>query len=609
MMKYLNKIIILLAITFGFISCDKNENFEILPAQESFQIVAPSSGSVLVLNDENPANIALFLSWETLSGASGPYTVEMDLEDTFSSSITLGSSDEKSFSLTVEEFNQFLLDAGIKVFAEMPIYIRVSSSTETTEYISLVVTTFPSSNPIITSPDSTFEVILSDITPDDTAITTEWTDADFDESSTVSVTYEIEVAEAGTSFASTQSLGTTEDYSLETTHSALNEAALALGITVGEVGELDLRVKASFETAAGTSERFSELITISVTPYETALPETLYIVGAGAPDAGWGWTSPVELTLLGTTYSGNVNLQSTADANNFRFFTEFENWDSGQNYPYYEVRGYTIDTNLVNAEDGDNNFAFIGTDGEYFLSIDTENKVITLGPPMVGPNCEFDQLWLVGAGVPDAGWGWDSPVQLPCTGTGIYAGNVNLQSTADANNFRFFTVENDWGSGQNYPYYVAEGYTIDANFEDAADGDNNFAFIGTTGNYYLSVDTINKVITLGPPQTSCEFDQLYLVGAGVPDAGWGWDSPVQLPCTGAGVYSGSVNLTNDAFRFFTVENDWGSGQNYPYYIAEGYTIDASFEDAADGDNNFKFIGTPGTYTLTLDTVNKVITLE
>ena len=61
-MKYLNKIIVLLVFTFAFISCDENENFEILPAQESFQIVTPSNGSVIVLNDTNLNNNALFIS-------------------------------------------------------------------------------------------------------------------------------------------------------------------------------------------------------------------------------------------------------------------------------------------------------------------------------------------------------------------------------------------------------------------------------------------------------------------------------------------------------------------------------------------------------------------
>ena len=604
-MKYLNKIIVLLVFTLALASCDKNENFEILPAQESFQIVTPSTGTVIVLNLENPDNNALFLSWESLNNATGPFSIEMATEETFIGPILLGNSDKNSFSLTVGEFNSILLNAGIKAFAEMPIYIRILETENITNYVNLVVTTFPESNPIITSPENDLEIVLSDITADETAVTVSWEDSDFDDNSAVMVNYDIEVAVAGTDFAAIYSLGTTENLTLDVIHSVLNDAALALGLTPGEVGDLDLRIKATFETASDPFERFSDIITISVTPYETALEPILYAVGAGLPDAGWGWDSPVEFQLQGATYSGNVNLANDA----FRFFTVDGDWGSGQNYPYYEERGYTIDDNLVNANDGDSNFQFIGTPGEYFLSIDTENKVISLEPPVVGPNCEFDQLWLVGAGVPDAGWGWDSPVQLPCIGTGVYAGNVNFANDA----FRFFTDSTlEWGSPSfNYPYYEGEGYTIDAAFENAADGDSNFKFIGTEGEYYLSVDTVNKTITLDAPQTNCEYDQLWLVGAGVPDAGWGWDSPVQLPCTGNGVYSGSVTFANDAFRFFTDSTlEWGSPSfNYPYYEGEGYTIDAAFENAADGDSNFKFIGTPGTYVLSLDTVNKTITLR
>ena len=70
-----------------------------------------------------------------------------------------------------------------------------------------------------------------------------------------------------------------------------------------------------------------------------------------------------------------------------------------------------------------------------------------------------------------------------------------------------------------------------------------------------------------------------------------------------------MNLSNDALRFFTVRDDWGSGRNYPFYETEGYTIDANFENANDGDSNFRFVGTPGTYTLYMDTIAKTITLE
>lgn len=232
-------------------------------------------------------------------------------------------------------------------------------------------------------------------------------------------------------------------------------------------------------------------------------------------------------------------------------------------------------------------------------------------------DCEFDQLWIVGAGVPDAGWGWDSPVQLLCTGDNLYSGNV-LFSPANDGNFRFFTnADEQWDSPSfNFPYFVGEGFTIDPIFQDAEDGDNNFQFIGEEGVYFLEIDFANQTISVGPEQVegNCDLDQLWLVGAGVPDAGWGWDSPVQLPCTGDNVYSGDVNFSPDNdgnFRFFTnADEQWASPSfNFPYFIDEGFTIDPLFQDAEDGDNNFQFIGDAGTYFLTVDMENKVITLD
>lgn len=226
-----------------------------------------------------------------------------------------------------------------------------------------------------------------------------------------------------------------------------------------------------------------------------------------------------------------------------------------------------------------------------------------------GPSgvCDLDQLWLVGAGVPDAGWGWDTPVALACTGDNVYSGNVTFVNDA----FRFFSTEGDWGSGTNYPTYLADGYTIDAIFADAMDGDNNFSFTGTPGTYYLEVDTINKTINLSAPQTTgtCNLTDLWIVGAGATDAGWGWTTPVQVSCTANGIYTADINLINDAFRIFTENGNWDSGQNYPWYITEGYTIDVELTDAMDGDNNFSFTGTPGNYIISIDTVNKTINLD
>ena len=262
--------------------------------------------------------------------------------------------------------------------------------------------------------------------------------------------------------------------------------------------------------------------------------------------------------------------------------------------------------------------AVTGSDG---LETFSPTQALTLVlPEDTGNNtavCDFDQLFLVGAGVTFTGWGWDTVQQVTCSGTGVYTANIDFTNNVDGDgNFRFFTVETDWGSGQNFTFFGDDGYTIDPMFENAMDDDNNFLFTGPSGLYALTIDTVNKEITLGDPSPNgtCDLDQLWIVGAGVPDAGWGWDSPIQLVCEGDSVYSGYVNLQNNGgadnnFRFFTIETDWGSGQNFPFYVDAGYTIDANFEDAADDDNNFAFVGTTGAYFLTIDTINKTITLE
>jgi hypothetical protein len=97
----------------------------------------------------------------------------------------------------------------------------------------------------------------------------------------------------------------------------------------------------------------------------------------------------------------------------------------------------------------------------------------------------------------------------------------------------------------------------------------------------------------------------FAVGAGIPSAGWGWNTPANLICDN-NVLSMRVGLINDAFRFFTQNGNWGSGRNYPYYDNLGYKIVSVLENANDGDSNFKFVGTPGTYRVKIDENTKTI---
>ena len=242
-----------------------------------------------------------------------------------------------------------------------------------------------------------------------------------------------------------------------------------------------------------------------------------------------------------------------------------------------------------------NAFTGSGNDSPSVLS-DSVALNITVIEVTVDGGC--DPIYAVGDGT-QAGWDWNNPVVLNCDGD-VFSAKLQLNPDGA---FRFFTVNNDWGSGQNHPYYVAEGYTIDARFVDAADNDNNFKWTGDAGVYVVTVDDNAKTITV------TDSSPLFLVGDGT-QAGWDWGSPVVAAETSPDVFSASVTLNGaGAFRFFTVRDDWGSGLNFPYYSDAGYTIDARFINAEDGDSNFKWTGTDGTYTVTVDDINMTITVE
>ncbi len=239
--------------------------------------------------------------------------------------------------------------------------------------------------------------------------------------------------------------------------------------------------------------------------------------------------------------------------------------------------------------------AFVGAGND----LDTLSEVLGLDIEIIEQvetnNCA--PLFGLGDALVDAGWNWGPHLVLSCEQDLL---EVKVKLTNGT--FRFFTTENDWSSGLNYPYFVGEGYSITPLLEDAEDGDNNFRFTGDPGIYLLSIDQNAKTISLA------ESGSLWLVGAATP-GGWDWPGATEAQQVEVDVWEANLDLSNEAFRVFTVRDDWSSGLNFPFYLSEGYSIDSNFEDAVDGDNNFRFIGTPGNYTLIINAADKSIALR
>jgi len=207
-----------------------------------------------------------------------------------------------------------------------------------------------------------------------------------------------------------------------------------------------------------------------------------------------------------------------------------------------------------------------------------------------------NSIWVVGGAIENVGWNFD-------LATVCDFGVQRVKAKFNNDKFRFFEVEGDWGTGLNYTYYADKGYAIDANLESEGEGDFNFVFVGTPGIYEMVIDDNLKTIVLYPSSS------LWAVGGAVP-GGWGFnDDTIEFIETTPDVWSASITMSADIFRFFQTFGEWDINNNYKYYEDEGYNIDAKLESEPDGDFNFIFVGTPGTYTFTINAIDKTITLE
>lgn len=241
--------------------------------------------------------------------------------------------------------------------------------------------------------------------------------------------------------------------------------------------------------------------------------------------------------------------------------------------------------------------AFIGNGGARSDEIVSKTQAINIRiiEKVLDTN-QCDSLYALGDGIPDIGWNFPGS-ELACNNDVL---KVKLKLANG--HFRFFTTNGDWDSGLDYTYYETQGYTIDANLENSPAGDN-FNFIGTPGIYTITIDNINKTIVLE------ESSSLWAVGGAVP-GGWGFNAnTVEFVENTPNIWSASITLTNDIFRFFQTFGTWDLNNNFTYYVDEGFTIDPNFENDGGGDANFNFIGTPGTYTMVINAVDKTITLN
>lgn len=236
--------------------------------------------------------------------------------------------------------------------------------------------------PVLLTPKSDFNMVLLQSEETKLATTFVWEQATYEGDATV-INYTIEFAKKGTNFATPYTAATSTSTYKDFTVGELNSAMINAGFPAKVESEVDIRVKSTIG-GVGSTPQFSNSFTIKLTPYKVPLATSHWLVGAATP-GGWSWDGDAETEfplIIGRTdaYRVSVVLKSGEAFREFlgNNYTSSGNWGSSHNYTYFASNGYTIDSELVDALDGDNNFRYTGPTAERVLTFDYAAKTITL---------------------------------------------------------------------------------------------------------------------------------------------------------------------------------------------------------------------------------------
>lgn len=223
-----------------------------------------------------------------------------------------------------------------------------------------------------------------------------------------------------------------------------------------------------------------------------------------------------------------------------------------------------------------------------------------------GSTGDGSRIYIVGAGVPAAGWEPTDAVELVNIAPDVYRATVEFVN----DRFRFL-AQQAWGDDYNFPYFsnYVSNLLENALQPDREDGDENFWFKGGPGIYVVTVDLDKKTVEIDKPYSD-DNTRVYLVGAAVVDAQWEPGDAVEMVNIAPNRYRATTDFAIERFRFLGQQAWDGTSYNFPFFISvpEKYFENARQSDREDGDENLWFKGPNGTYTITIDIAEKWITM-
>ncbi len=313
--------------------------------------------------------------------------------------------------------------------------------------------------PELLTPVDGAEYVLSPDNPTNEATTLVWNHADYTQQTEVN--YEIQMAEAGTNFATPITVGSPTTKRFQTwTVEELNGYATLAGLLPFTQGNLDLRVKASLGSAAELVS-YSNVITLIITTYSTELPK-LAVPGnhQGWADANNFESAPrIASSAYGETdYEGYMWLNGEFKflAPNAQGNFAWGNTDWGDNGNFEGILKLTDESNC--------------TANAGFYRVKANTTALTYETTSVS--------WgIIGAATPT---GWDSDTDFTYNPTSKKLEIASIMLTS-GEKFKF-RGNNAWSNGFDFGTVDADGYL-------QAGGD--LTHTGATGNYKVILDLSN----------------------------------------------------------------------------------------------------------------------
>ena len=230
-----------------------------------------------------------------------------------------------------------------------------------------MVTISDNITPSTLSATSASDYVFTEETEANTFETFAWSAVDF--GFQASVTYTLQVAAGGSEFAEPIDLLSSQALTADISVKEFNQKMIDAGFEIGVVVGLDFRINASVSTSI--EPVVSDLVSVNVTLYPTQAPP-IYMIGAGVG----GWDPAFAITMESTgplVYTTTCNF---IENETFRFFAQLDWGPTSWNYPAFA--GGNVDPLFEDALDGDNNFRFLGTTGDYTITTDLGNLTVVI---------------------------------------------------------------------------------------------------------------------------------------------------------------------------------------------------------------------------------------